>query len=109
MSDDIFDDTPRGGDGRELKSTDNNPPTKTVKLGVNGGPLRSFIERIERLEEEKKAISDDIREVYVEAKGTGFDTKTMREMVRLRKRDSAERAEQEALRDLYAHALGIFG
>jgi uncharacterized protein (UPF0335 family) len=69
--------------------------------------LRSIVERIERLEEEKAALSEDIKEVYAEAKGNGFDTKTLRTVVRLRKQDSSERAEQEALLDLYMHALGM--
>jgi uncharacterized protein (UPF0335 family) len=69
--------------------------------------LRSIIERIERLEEEKQALADDIKEVYAEAKANGFDTKTLRTIIRLRKQDSAERQEQEALLDLYLHALGM--
>lgn len=69
--------------------------------------LRAFIERIERLEEEKQTIADDIKEVYAEAKGTGFDTKILRQVIRIRKQDSAERQEQEALLDLYLHALGM--
>lgn len=69
--------------------------------------LRAFIERIERLEEEKATIANDIREVYAEAKGTGFDVKTLRAVVRLRKQDKAERQEQMALLDLYLHALGM--
>ncbi|WP_026381607.1 DUF2312 domain-containing protein [Afifella pfennigii] len=75
--------------------------------GVAAGQLRALIERIERLEEEKKALSDDIRDVYAEAKSNGFDTKVMRQVVRLRKQDTAERQEQEALLDLYMHALGM--
>ena len=75
--------------------------------GVAAGQLRSFIERIERLEEEKKGIADDIRDVYAEAKGNGFDTKVMRQVIRLRKKDVAERQEEEALLDLYLHALGM--
>lgn len=71
--------------------------------------LRSLVERIERLEEEKTALADDIKEVYAEAKGNGFDTKTLRTVVRLRKQDTAERQEQEALLDLYLHALGMSG
>ena len=71
------------------------------------GQLRSFIERIERLEEEKKAIAADIKEVYAEAKGTGFDTKIMRKVVSLRKKDAAERQEEEAILDLYLSALGM--
>jgi len=69
--------------------------------------LRSVVERIERLEEEKQALADDIKEVYAEAKANGFDTKTLRQVVRLRKQDLAERQEQEALLDLYMHALGM--
>ncbi len=75
--------------------------------GVAAGQLRSFIERIERLEEEKKGIADDIRDVFAEAKGNGFDTKVMRQVIRLRKKDVAERQEEEALLDLYLHALGM--
>ena len=75
--------------------------------GVAGAQLRSFIERIERLEEEKAALAADIREVYAEAKGTGFEPKTMRQIVRLRKLDSADRQEQEALLDIYKSALGM--
>lgn len=74
---------------------------------VAGAQLRAFIERVERLEEEKKTIADDIREVYAEAKGSGFDAKVMRQVVRLRKQEANERAEQEALLDLYMHALGM--
>ncbi|MFK7793175.1 MAG: DUF2312 domain-containing protein [Devosiaceae bacterium] len=73
---------------------------------VAAGQLRSLIERIERLEEEKKAIADDIKDVYGEAKANGFDTKVLRQVVRIRKQDQAERQEQEALLDLYLGALG---
>ena len=69
--------------------------------------LRSIVERIERLEEEKRALADDIKEVYAEAKGNGFDTKTLRTVIKLRKEDVTERAEREALLDLYMHALGM--
>jgi uncharacterized protein (UPF0335 family) len=78
-----------------------------AKSGFAKEHLRSFIERIERLEEEKKALADDIREVYAEAKGTGFDTKVMRQVIRLRKMESADRQEQEAMLDLYLSALGM--
>ena len=74
---------------------------------VAAGQLRAFIERIERLEEEKKAIADDIKEVYAEAKGNGFDTKVMRQVIRIRKQDRSERLEQEAILDLYLAALGM--
>ncbi|MGB7286257.1 MAG: DUF2312 domain-containing protein [Salaquimonas sp.] len=69
--------------------------------------LRSIVERIERLEEEKKAIADDIRDVYGEAKANGFDTKVLRQVVSLRKKDLSEREEQDAIRDLYLSALGM--
>jgi uncharacterized protein (UPF0335 family) len=69
--------------------------------------LRAFIERIERMEEEKKAITDDIKEIYAEAKGNGFDVKVLRQIVRIRKQDASERMEQEALLDLYMSALGM--
>ncbi|MBS0472730.1 MAG: DUF2312 domain-containing protein [Proteobacteria bacterium] len=78
-----------------------------AKSGFAKEHLKSFIERIERLEEEKKALADDIREVYAEAKGTGFDTKIMRQVIKLRKMESADRQEQEAMLDLYLGALGM--
>jgi uncharacterized protein (UPF0335 family) len=73
---------------------------------VAGDQLRQIVERIEKLEEEKQAIADDIKDVYAEAKANGFDTKVLRQVVKLRKQDRAERAEQEALLDLYLAALG---
>jgi uncharacterized protein (UPF0335 family) len=69
--------------------------------------LKAFIERIERLEEEKKALAGDIRDVYLEAKGTGFDVKIMRQVVRLRKQSTAERQEMEAVLETYLSALGM--
>ena len=69
--------------------------------------LRSIVERIERLEEEKKAIADDIRDVFAEAKGNGFDVKTLREIIKLRKLEAAERQEMDAMIDLYLSALGM--
>lgn len=69
--------------------------------------LKSIIERVERLEEDKKAISDDIRDVYSEANGNGFDVKALRRIVALRKQDPDKRAEQEAILDTYLHALGM--
>jgi uncharacterized protein (UPF0335 family) len=75
--------------------------------GVAREQLKTIVERIERLEEEKAAIAGDIKEVYAEAKANGFDTKTLRHVVRIRKQDSAERQEQEALLDMYLHALGM--
>jgi uncharacterized protein (UPF0335 family) len=69
--------------------------------------LKAIIERIERLEEEKKTISDDIRDVYAEAKGNGFDVKALRTIVRLRKQDEGERQEQETILETYMQALGM--
>lgn len=73
---------------------------------IQGDQLKSVVERIERLEEEKKTISDDIKEVYAEAKGNGYDVKVLRKVIALRKRDRDERAEEEALIDLYLQAVG---
>jgi len=75
--------------------------------GIAADRLRSFIERIERLEEEKKGISDDIKDVYTEAKGTGFDAGIIRQIVRLRKKAKEERQEEEQLLELYKAALGM--
>ena len=75
--------------------------------GAAAGQLRAFVERIERLEEEKKTIADDIKDVYAEAKGSGFDTKAIRKIVSERKQDQAERLEFESILDLYRHALGM--
>jgi uncharacterized protein (UPF0335 family) len=69
--------------------------------------LKAIIERIERLEEEKKTISDDIRDVYAESKGNGFDVKALRTIVRMRKQDANERQEQETIVETYMHALGM--
>jgi uncharacterized protein (UPF0335 family) len=69
--------------------------------------LKAFVERVERLEEEKKTIADDIRDVYAEAKANGFDVKALRTIVRLRKQDVDERREQEAILETYMHALGM--
>ncbi len=69
--------------------------------------LKSFVERIERLEEEKAALASDIKEVYAEAKGNGFDTKALRKIVAIRHRDYAERKEEAAILDLYMQALGM--
>ncbi|HZK91309.1 MAG TPA: DUF2312 domain-containing protein [Stellaceae bacterium] len=75
--------------------------------GIAGDRLKSFVERIERLEEERKALSNDIKEVYAEAKGTGFDTKIMRQVIRLRRLDKDDLDEQDALIDVYKRALGM--
>lgn len=79
-----------------------------MKPGDNsGGRILSFIERVERLEEEKKALADDIREIYAEAKGAGYDPKILREIVRKRRMDADDRAEQEALLEVYMRAIGM--
>lgn len=77
--------------------------------GVATDRLRAFIERIERLEEERTALGADIREVFAEAKGTGFDTRIMRQVIKLRKMDGADRQETEHLLELYKRALGMEG
>ena len=82
-------------------------PAETGTEEVNAGHLRAFIERIERLEEEKKALADDIKDVYAEAKGNGFDVKIMRKIVSIRKQDREKRREEEEILDLYMAALGI--
>ncbi|WP_457795576.1 DUF2312 domain-containing protein [Methylocystis sp. S23] len=74
---------------------------------VDGGHLRAFIERIEKLEEEKRAIADDIKDVYGEAKGTGFDPKILRKIVSLRRQDKHKRQEEEEILGLYLSALGM--
>jgi uncharacterized protein (UPF0335 family) len=75
--------------------------------GIAGDRLRSLIERIERLEEEKRTLAADIKEVYAEAKGTGFDTKIMRQIIRIRRMDKDDVDEQETLLDIYKRALGM--
>jgi uncharacterized protein (UPF0335 family) len=75
--------------------------------GIAGDRLKSFIERIERLEEEKKVLAADIKEVYAEAKGSGFDTKIMRQLIRLRRMDKDDLDEQETLLDVYKRAIGM--
>ncbi len=74
---------------------------------IDSGHLKSFIERIERLEEEKRALSEDIKDVYAEAKGTGYDVKIMRKIVSLRRQDHTKRREEEEILDLYLSALGM--
>jgi uncharacterized protein (UPF0335 family) len=75
--------------------------------GVAGARLKSFVERIERLEEEKSSIGSDIKDVYGEAKGTGFDAKIMRKLIRLRKMDEDKRREEDELLELYRAAIGL--
>lgn len=76
--------------------------------GVAGDILRAYVERIERLEEEKKALAADIREVYAEAKGNGYDPKIMRKLVAMRRMDQADRREEEELLEVYRRAIGMF-
>jgi uncharacterized protein (UPF0335 family) len=89
------------------------PATAAVRETENAAPnavanqLKAVVERIERLEEEKKAIADDIRDVYAEAKGNGYDVKALRTIIRLRKQDKTERQEHEAILETYMHALGM--
>ena len=89
------------------------PATAAVRETENAAPnaianqLKAVVERIERLEEEKQTIADDIRDVYAEAKGNGFDVKALRMIIRLRKQDKAERQEHEAILETYMHALGM--
>jgi uncharacterized protein (UPF0335 family) len=78
-----------------------------TKTSFAQGQLRTIVERIERLEEEKKTIAGDIKEVYAEAKGNGFDTKVLRKVIAIRKKDAAERQEEEAMLDVYLSALGM--
>lgn len=75
--------------------------------GVAGDRLKQYVERVERLQEEKAGISDDIKDIYAEAKSAGFDTKIMRQIVKLRKMDNQKRIEQEELLELYKSAIGL--
>lgn len=83
-----------------------NEVTETSQT-VAAGQLRAFLERVERLEEEKQTIADDIKEVFAEAKGTGFNTKIMRKIIRMRRMDQAERREEESVTEIYLAALGM--
>ena len=89
-------------DGHLRRRLQEEPATRFAK-----DQLKAIIERIERLEEEKKTISDDIRDVYAEAKGNGYDVKALRTIVRMRKQDANERAEQETILETYMQALGM--
>ena len=84
-------------------------PRPSGNNGVAGDQLRGFVERIERLEEEKKGISDDIALVFAEAKAGGFDVKILRKVIALRKKQPHEREEEDAILDLYMQALGMAG
>ena len=83
------------------------PKTDDQTYGIAVDRLRSLVERIERLEEERRALAGDIKDIYAEAKSAGFDVKVLRQIIRLRKQDQAEVEEQESLLDLYKRALGM--
>lgn len=84
-----------------------NTQTESPAARFSRDQLKSIIERVERLEEEKKTISDDIRDIYAEAKGNGFDVKALRTIVRMRKQDADDRREQETILETYMHALNM--
>ena len=103
---DLVGGTAKGGNGRTTRKTDNQRASDDVH-GIARDQLRSFVERIERLEEEKKTIADDIKDVYGEAKGMGYDTKILRKVVARRKKDEQELMEEELIMDTYLIALGM--
>ncbi|CAA0101270.1 Uncharacterised protein [Starkeya nomas] len=84
-------------------------PLSDAAAGFAKEQLKSFIERIERLEEEKQTIGEDIKDTFLEAKGAGFDIKALREILKIRKQDADQRAEHEAIVDLYLQAMGMVG
>ncbi len=88
-------------------SVANDVPEAKDSGGVSGQRLKAFIERIERLEEEKAGLAEDIKDIYAESKGVGFDTKIMRKVIRLRKMDLEKRREEEELLELYKSAIGL--
>lgn len=108
-------DQPKKGKGRKPKADEAASPETLPgdstraenRNGIAAGQLRSFVERIERLDEEKKEIADDIKDVYGEAKALGFDAKVIRRVIAIRKQDPDERMEFEAVLDTYLHALGM--
>lgn len=93
------------GTGTTTKTSSNKAADATSDVAADR--LRSFVERIERLEEEKRELANDIKEVYAEAKSSGFDTKILRKVITLRRMEAHDRREQEELLDLYMHALGM--
>lgn len=107
MSQEVIDEVKKEADRVEEKEKESLPGLGHNVGGVAGQRLLSFLERVERLEEEKKAITDDIKEVYAEAKGVGFDVKTMRKIVKLRKMEPEKRREEDELLDLYKSAVGM--
>ncbi|WHZ37646.1 DUF2312 domain-containing protein [Sagittula sp. MA-2] len=90
-----------------MRETSDDKAVSNRAYGVAAGELKTFIERIERLEEEKKEIADDVKEVFAEAKGRGYDTKVMRKVISLRKRDADDVAEEDAILEMYKAALGM--
>lgn len=100
-------DGPTPEDRPELPLTPPKGKSRNRPGGMNVGRLKSFVERTEKLEEERKAIGSDIGDVYSELKGVGYDVRTVRKLIALRKLDAADRDEQEALLDVYKHALGM--
>lgn len=95
------------GDGSRTEAFSPKETGSSDAHGIARDQLRAFVERIERLEEEKKTIADDIKDVYGEAKGTGFDVPCLRKVIQIRKQDKDERLEQEAILDTYMQALGM--
>lgn len=91
----------------QVQTATSESPREDASFRFAKDQLKAFVERIERLEEEKKSISDDIRDVYAEAKANGFDVKALRSIIRLRKIEPTERDEQEAILETYMHALGM--
>ena len=103
MSDVPFDIDDEAAASRARQEADPDPDVG----GIAADRLRSIIERIERLEEERKALADDIKDIFAEGKSTGFDVKVIRQIIRIRKQEPAEVEEQETLLDLYRRALGM--
>lgn len=108
MADALFgDDKTAAADAADRQRGKNDKQPTVSSDAVAQDQIRAFVERIERMEEEKKAIADDIREIYAEAKGNGFNTKILRQTIKIRKQDHAERMEEESLLELYLVALGM--
>lgn len=90
----------------DIFDTSEDAQVESVLSGQGSGRLRTIIERLERLEEDKQAVMDDMKEVFAEAKGEGYDVKILRKVIRIRKQDKAKRQEEDAILDLYLSALG---
>ena len=91
----------------QLQTETSSAPREEASVNFAKDQLKSIVERVEKLEEEKKAISEDIRDVFAEAKGNGFDVKALRAIIRMRKEEPDKRAEHEAILETYMHALGM--